>query len=161
SLALTGRPEPAFFWKNGVQTLRLAGPSLVRVVVATIVVVMSGTSAAGNALHLRGSAAAVFAVASLLALFTALLAPPVIRTDLRSDLRHLDVLKTWPVRAATVIRGEMAWPATMLTVLGSLAVVCAWLFAPAAFPRVSALTLMSIAIAAVVLMPALVFSQYL
>src|SRR6516164_5181932 len=55
----------------------------------------------------------------------------------------------------------MAWPGTMLTVLGSLAVVCAWLFAPSAFPGVPALTLLSIAIAAVVLMPAVVFSQYL
>jgi hypothetical protein len=161
SLGLAGRAESAFFWKNGVQTLRLAGPSLVRVVAVTILAVMTGTSAAVNRLHLRGSAAAVFAVASLIALFSAILAPQIIRTDLRSDLRHLDLLKTWPVRAATVIRGEMAWPGTMLTVLGSLAVVCAWLFAPSAFPGVPALTLLSIAIAAVVLMPAVVFSQYL
>jgi hypothetical protein len=33
------------------------------------------------------------------------------RLDLRGDLQHLDVLKTWPVRAGSVIRGEILWPA--------------------------------------------------
>ncbi len=42
-----------------------------------------------------------------------------VRSDLRGDLRHLDVLKTWPVKSAAVIRGEMLWPTLSLT-------LCAW-----------------------------------
>jgi putative ABC exporter len=161
SLALTGRPEPAFFWKNGVQTLRLAGLSLIRIVVATTGVVMAGTSAMFNVMQLRGAAAAACAMAIAVAAFTAVLGPQVVRTDLRSDLTHLDVLKTWPVRAAAVLRGEMAWPGTMLTLVGWAAIACAAAFSTAAFPRVPETTRASMAIAAIVLMPALVFAQYL
>jgi putative ABC exporter len=161
SLALTGRPEPAFFWKNGVQTLRLAGVSLIRIAAATTAVVIAGTSAAFNAMHLRGAASTACIVALAVAAFTALLGPQVVRTDLRSDLTHLDVLKTWPVRAAAVLRGEMAWPGTLLTVVGWAALACAAVFSTAAFPDVPEITRASVAIAAVVLMPALVFAQYL
>jgi ABC-2 type transport system permease protein len=161
TLALTGRPEPAFFWKNGVQTLRLAGPALVRILVAGTAVVIAGTSALFNAMHLRGAAAAACAMAIAVAAFTAVLGPQVVRTDLRSDLSHLDVLKTWPVRAAAVIRGEMAWPGLMLTLVGWAAIAGAATFSTAAFPGVPDVTRASIAVSGITLMPALVFAQYL
>ena len=44
--------------------------------------------------------------------FAILLAPQIVRMDLRQDLRHLELLKTWPVKAAAVVRGEMLWPAS-------------------------------------------------
>lgn len=161
TLALTGRPEPALFWKNGVQTLRLAGVSAIRIVIAMVGITIAVTSTVVNAMHLRGWAAAVCAVAIGIAAFTALLGPQVVRTDLRSDLLHLELLKTWPVRPAAMVRGEMAWPASMLTVIGWAALACAAAFSPAAFPRVESATRLSVAIAAAMLMPALVGAQYL
>ena len=161
SLALNGRPETAFFWKNGVQTLRLAGLSVLRIAIAMIVIVVTSTSATFNALHLQGVAATACLVSIALAGFAAILGPQVVRTDLRSDLTHLDVLKTWPVRAAAVIRGEMAWPAVMLTIVGWIAIASATAFSAAAFPRVALATRLSVSAAALLLMPALVFAQYL
>jgi len=161
SLALTGRPESAFFWKNGVQTMRLAGTSLVRVFAVAAAIVISGTSTMFGTMQWRGAADAVCAVSIMIAMFTAVLGPQVVRTDLRSDLTHLDVLKTWPLRAAAVLRGEMAWPGTVLTVVGCAAIACAGAFSSAAFPRISAVTRASVTAAALVLMPALVFAQYL
>jgi len=57
----------------------------------------------------------VFALAG--AGFTVLMAPQILRVDLRQDLKHLELLKTWPVRASAVVRGEIAWPGGLLTVL--------------------------------------------
>jgi len=161
ALALHGRPETAFFWKNGVQTLRLAGLTALRIAVAMVVIVVASTSAAVNALHLQGAAAAACIVSIALAGFAAILGPQVVRTDLRSDLTHLDVLKTWPVRAGAVIRGEMAWPALMLTIVGWIAIGSAAAFSAAAFPRLALTTRLSVSVAAFLLMPAFVCAQYL
>lgn len=161
TLALTGRPEPALFWKNGVQTLRLAGISAIRIVIAFTGITIAVTSMVVNTMHLRGWGAAACAVAMAIAAFTAMLGPQVVRTDLRSDLQHLELLKTWPVRPAAMVRGEMAWPASMLTAIGWTALACAAAFSPAAFPRVPPATRLSAALAAAMLMPALVCAQYL
>ena len=40
-----------------------------------------------------------------------------LRIDLRQDLRHLELLKTWPVKASAVVRGEMLWPGVVITVV--------------------------------------------
>src|SRR5262249_33949843 len=114
-----------------------------------------------NTMHLRGGAAVACAVAVAIAAFTAVLGPQIVRADLRSDLLHLDVLKTWPVRPAAIVRGEISWPATLLTTIGWVAIACAAAFSPAAFPRVAPATRVAVAAAAALLMPALVFAQYL
>jgi len=161
SLALTGPPEPALFWKNGVQTLRLAGISAIRIVIASVVVCGALTSVALNTLHVRGVSAGACAVAMAVAAFTAILGPQVVRTDLRSDLAHLELLKTWPIRAGAVIRGEMAWPAVMLTAIGWIAIAFAGALSPSAFPRIAPATRLAVAGAIAMLMPALIFAQYL
>jgi ABC-2 type transport system permease protein len=161
TLAPRGRPEYVFFWKNGVQTLRLGGLTMVRIVVATVAVVTAVSSVVLRVMQLRGGAAAVCSIAMASAAFAAILGPQVVRTDLRSDLQHLDVLKTWPVGAASVIRGEMLWPGVMLTGIGWLAIACALMLSIAAFPEMSAATRITSAVAAALVMPALVFAQYL
>ena len=161
TLASTGRPELAFFWKNAVQTLRLTGVTAIRIAVACLVIVLAVTSMVVNALHLRSGAAAACGVAMAVAVFTAILGPQIVRTDMRTDLLHLELLKTWPVRPGAIIRGEIAWPASILTLLGWAAVASAAAFSPAAFPRIPSVTRAAFAAAAVLLMPALVLAQYL
>ena len=68
----------------------------------------------------RGLASAMCLVALVLAVATPLLGPLSLMNDLRGDLRHLEVLKTWPVKGGALIRGEMLWPGMLLTA-GSLA----------------------------------------
>ncbi len=161
SLAASGPTELAFFWKNGVQTLRMNGAMAIRILIALVGITVGIASAALNALHVRGGAAAACAVSIAVAGFIAVLGPQVVRTDLRSDLLHLDMLKTWPVRAGAVVRGELSWPATMLTLFGWAAIVSALAFSPAAFPAASPALRLSIAAAAAALMPAVVAAHYL
>jgi hypothetical protein len=48
-------------------------------------------------------------------MFSILLAPQIVRMDMRQDLQHLELLKTWPVKASAVIRGELVWPSVIIT----------------------------------------------
>ena len=43
------------------------------------------------------------------------LGPQMARSDLRQDLAALATLKTWPMRGATIVRGEVMAPALVLT----------------------------------------------
>ena len=65
----------------------------------------------------RGLAQAIGLLATFAAVFAIVLGPQMLRIDLRQDLQHLELLKTWPVRAAAVVRGEMLWPAAVITTL--------------------------------------------
>jgi hypothetical protein len=67
----------------------------------------------------------------LLAGYTLILGPHVTRSDLRQDLAHLGLLKTWPIRGAALLRGEMMAPAIVLTSLASLGFIAATVISPA------------------------------
>jgi ABC-2 type transport system permease protein len=160
TLALVGRTETVFLWKNAMQSFRASNALAIVpfVVPATLMAVIGATT--GMTASAANRAAAALATACLMfAAFCALLGPQTVRTDLRGDLRHLDVLKTWPVKAAAVIRGELLWPAVSLTACVWFAVVCAAVFSVAAFPALTWTMRLSLAAAAVVLAPALVTAQ--
>lgn len=160
-LALTGRTETVFFWKNGVQTLR--GTNLVAVLpflLPLAVITVVGATARMSATGSRGPAAA-FATGSLfLALFWTLMGPQSMRSDLRGDLSHLDLLKTWPVSPAAVIRGELIWPTALLTLCAWLALACGAIFSTVAFPAFTLTQRLALLVAAIVLVPALVGAQF-
>ena len=114
TLALTGRDETPFVWKGALQTFRVVDRRvLIRVGVMigwlTMVVALFGRA--------RGLAQALGLLATFGAIFASVIGPQILRVDLRQDLQHLEVLKTWPVRAAAVVRGEMLWPAAVITTL--------------------------------------------
>jgi hypothetical protein len=93
------------------------------------------------------------------AMFTVLLGPQVVRIDLRDDLRHLELLKTWPLEAAAVIRGEMLCAGALLTGAAWLAIASATILSAAGFPRLSLDWRLSGSVTAAVLTPALVIAQ--
>ncbi len=160
SLALSGRTESVFFWKNGMQTLRAIN---IRTLVPFIPFVLFSVMAATlrmSASGARGPAAGSCIVALILAAFSTLLGPQTVRSDLRGDLRHLDLLKTWPVKAAAVIRGEMLWPAILLTLCAWFAVVCGTILSTAAFPELTTPWRLSLSAAAMLVAPALIFAQF-
>jgi hypothetical protein len=161
ALPLTGRTETLFLWKNGLQTLR--GTNLAQVMpvlVPMAVLIVAGATARMSATHARGPAAA-FATGSLaLAGFCALLGPQAMRSDLRGDLPHLELLRTWPVRGSAVIRGEILWPSALLTCAAWLALVCAAIFSEAAFPTLDVKSRLSLAVAAILVAPVLIAAQF-
>src|SRR5206468_8417348 len=112
---------------------------------------------AGN--RARGTAMTLCSLAVGLAAFAVMLGPQVLRIDLRDDLRHLELMKTWPLDPSAVIRGEMLWSGIVLTGVAWLAIVCAMILSAAGFPRLSLVWRLSGSMAAMVIAPALVFAQ--
>ena len=162
TLAPAGRPELVFGWKNAVQMVRATtGVALVRYAVALTVVAVMASAAITSATRARGLAMTLCSLALGVAGFSVVLGPQIVRTDLRSDLRHLDLLKAWPVASAAVLRGEMLAPGIALTGVAWLALTCAAILSAAGFPSLSLSWRLSIAAAAVLIAPSLVFAQLL
>jgi len=92
--------------------------------------------------------------------FTVGMGPQLLRADLRQDLEHLELLKTWPVRAVSLVRGEIIWPTIVVTVAAWLCGAIALTFSGDAFTSTSRTWRMAIGAAAMVVTPALVLAQY-
>ncbi|HKB09627.1 MAG TPA: putative ABC exporter domain-containing protein [Vicinamibacterales bacterium] len=157
TLAASGRPEGVFAWKAATQTLRVVDRAVAArlIAIAIALTVLSATFGRANGLATLAGSFAMVTTA-----FTVLFAPQVLRVDLRDDLRHLELLKTWPVGAAAVIRGELLWPAALLTAAAwaGLAVV-ELLAASTPLTRVSMTWRLSAGAALAMLAPALVAAQ--
>ena len=108
----------------------------------------------------RGFAGVVGLFAAAGAAYTVLLAPQILRLDLVADLQHLELLKTWPIRAAVIVRGEMMGPALVLSAAAWGLIGLAFFLSTAAFSRTSAEWRVAIAAGGLFLAPALIFGQY-
>jgi Putative ABC exporter len=155
-LAIGGRPELALAWKAATQTLRAFGKIAVIRVAAILVALTMASLSVGRG---RGLAAIVGLLALAICMFTVILAPQMLRVDMREDLQHLELLKTWPIRAASVVRGELLWPGVLLTALAWLALLIAELVGATDVVRISAALRLSAGITAAIVAPALVFAQ--
>ena len=156
-LATHGRPELAFAWKAATQTIRIFGKqSLVRIAAIVFALTMVGLTMG------RTSGLATFLGSFALAAcgFAVILAPQALRVDMREDLRHLEVLKTWPVRAAAVVRGQLLWPGVLLTGLAWGALVVSELLTGSnVFGEVGLSWRVSVGAAYAILAPAFIFAQ--
>jgi hypothetical protein len=160
TLPLRGRPEHVFLWKNAMQMLRAtSGLTVLRFLVPLTAIAVMLITVFLRARQDSGAAVMLCVMAGAAGGFTTILGPQIIRLDLRDDLGNLDLLKTWPVRAAAVIRGEMMLPAFILTGVAWMAIVCSAIFSAAAFPQAPLITRASAALAAIIVSPALVFAQ--
>lgn len=156
TLAPTGRAEVAFAWKAAMQTLRVVDVRSLFRLAAILVVITVGSVAFGRG---KGLAAVVGVFALAGAGFAVLMAPQILRVDLRQDMKHLELLKTWPVKASAVVRGEIAWPGALLTVLAWILIGTAMVLSAANFSRVPIALRLGVAGAAALVAPALVFAQ--
>jgi len=160
TLAAEGPPETAILWKNLILVGRYVSlRTLLRLLPLVIVFGMIAQGQGGS-----GVASFLAAVCLPLAAFTVLLGPQMMRNDLRQDLANLALLKTWPVRGAALIRGEVLAPTVVVTVVAWLFILLSALLAPRpASPGGTIAVLManraSFAIAAAILAPAIILSQ--
>ena len=99
----------------------------------------------------------VFAVVA--AGFSILMAPQVLRIDMRQDLRHLELLKTWPVKASAVVRGELMWPGLLISAIAWVAIAVALAMSARVFSTTSLGLRMAAGAATAILAPALIFAQ--
>ena len=126
-LASHGPAETAILWKNWLLLGRMSRRLLIVAAIAL------GTAIAGFLAASEGDLAAATA-GSLCLFFVALvvlLGPAMLRIDLRQDLGHLALIKTWPVRGAAIIRGEVLAPALALSLVATAAIVIGSAVAPA------------------------------
>jgi ABC-2 type transport system permease protein len=155
TLAPTGRPEGAFVWKAAMQTLRIVGKRGPARIAALIVALTVVATSAGR----EGPAATLAAFAITAAIFAILMAPQVIRIDIRQDLQHLELLKTWPVKASAVVRGELLWPGILITSVAWTMIAVATTLSGTVVPRMAVGWRVGIGIAIAIVAPALVFAQ--
>jgi ABC-2 type transport system permease protein len=156
TLAPTGRAETAFAWKAAMQTTRgVDRRSLARIALLLLAL----TTAAVSVGRANGLAATLGVFATVAAIFSVLMAPQVLRLDMRQDLRHLELLKTWPVKPGALVRGELAWPGVLITAAAWSMIGLALFLSATVFVRADLSVRLSAGVAAAILSPALVFAQ--
>lgn len=160
TLAPDGPPETAILWKNLILVGRYVSLRTALRLLPLILVfgALSRSDAAG------GVAAFIGTMSVPLAAMAVLLGPQMMRNDLRQDLARLAVLKTWPVRGAALIRGEVLAPTLVVTTVAWLLLLTAALLGSGLKPGSREATAfgahrVSYLAAAFVVAPAVVLSQ--
>jgi ABC-2 type transport system permease protein len=157
-LSAAGRPEIAILWKNVLMIGRqLSVRNIIRFALP-LIGVAAGMAATGNR-HSGGLTTAAL-VCLTGAAVAALMGPQMMRNDLRTDLAHLPILKTWPLAGEAIIRGELLAPTLLLSGFAWLCVVLALLLSIGIpIPTLSLLDRLALAVTAVIAIPGVVAAQ--
>ncbi len=153
SLAPEGRPETAIFWKNIAMVLRRRRARMLFLTFGVLLVAAAAaTDVAPRIANTVGIA--VMTWGGLLVV----LGPQWARNDLRTDLAHLDLLRSYPVEPDALVRSEAAAAALIVTlaqlVLLSIGAVALW---DSPEMQLSSSERMIVALSALLLLPALNF----
>jgi len=160
-LGLVGRPETAILWKNLILLGRyMSAKTLLRLL--PIVIALAIASQASG--RVAGLATVVAGISIWLAAMLMLMGPQMMRNDLRQDLAHLAMLKTWPVSGAAIVRGEVLAPAIVMSAMVWLLILPGGLLSADLFARMgdaplAVLDRLSYALAAAILAPPVILSQ--
>ena len=126
SLAPHGLTETALLWKNLITMRRsLSWLTVLPFFPFLIAMGMAMTVTNGES---ASRADAITVMLMIIAGMTVILGPMVLRTDLRQDLPNLAILRTWPVRGATLVRGQLLAPAIVLSAVVWMTLVAIILF---------------------------------
>jgi ABC-2 type transport system permease protein len=139
-----------------MQTFRMVDR---RTLVRVVAILFSLTVISASMGRANGLASMLGAFALAGTVFAILLAPQVLRIDLRQDLAHLELLKTWPIKAAAVVRGELLWPGLVITVVAWAMLAAATYLSGTILDRVSVGVRWGGGAALAILAPALIFAQ--
>jgi len=161
TLAITGRPEIAIVWKNLILLGRyLSFKMMFRFVPALIAFAVILTRGGGR----EGMASALGTMCLFFSGLTVVIGPQMARNDLRHDLGNLAMLKSWPMRGAAVLRGEVLASASLLSVIAWLWILTSAVLLGSVAAHVEGLAAIAtnrlpVTIAATVLAPALILTQ--
>lgn len=156
-LAPSGRAEAAFVWKSVLQTFRTVDRGLllrIVLILAWMVVVSLFMT------RTRGIVAIFGVFATWGALFSLFMGPQIVRMDLREDLAHLELIKTWPLPGAAVIRGEIIWPVVVVSLITWALGVVAMAFSLSSLSRIPTPNRVATWVAMLTLVPGIVLAQY-
>lgn len=158
TLSAAGRPEVAILWKNVLMVGRqLSVRNVVRFAAPLFAIV--GVMAATGDRHSSLLTAAAF-VCLVSAAVAPLMGPQMMRNDLRTDLAHLPILKTWPLAGDAIVRGELLAPALLVSGFAWLAVVLSLLLSIAVpVAGLSLLDRLALSATAMIAIPGVVIAQ--
>ncbi|MGZ4810723.1 MAG: putative ABC exporter domain-containing protein [Thermoanaerobaculia bacterium] len=108
-------PEMAIFWKNLIAGLRVSSAWMLLMAVPFVVL---GVSALVSGHRFLSPATATLAL--FLSAFVPLIAPDIVRHDLRCDLVRIDLLKSYPISGERLVAAEIAAP---LMIIASIEVL--------------------------------------
>ena len=153
----SGRLEFAFVWKGVLQTFRTVD----RRAFARILLILGWMVGASLFVTRARGLTLLFGVfATWGALFAVFMAPQVIRMDMREDLAHLELLKTWPIRGADLIRGEILWPSFVVTAMAWAFGLLATGLSMSSLSRIPVENRAAAWLSFLVLVPGVVLAQY-
>jgi hypothetical protein len=125
-LAPSGAAETALLWKNLILLGRVPlKRTLLRVLPLIVVLGIALTTSAGDTFT-----TIVADLSTVAAMIVVLIGPHAARYDLREDLTKLVILKTWPIRGAALVRGEILAPLGLLSALTAVCVAGATMISP-------------------------------
>lgn len=157
-IAPTGPGETAFVWKALLQMTRTVDR---RVLLRGLLILAWMVGASVFVTRARGIVLLMGVFATWGALFSLFMAPQVLRMDLRQDLAYLELLKSWPVRGAAVIRGEIVWPTVVVTAITWLFGALAAVLSLISTSRIPTANRFAVWLSFLILIPAIVLAQYL
>lgn len=111
-LRSTGRPEIAFLWKNLLSTWPYF---TVRVWLVCAAVVAGAAAWLSHQSAIPEMATGAAVPLLIFAGYVLIVGPQFARQDIRSDLAHADILKTYPLAGWQIILGQLLTPAAILT----------------------------------------------
>ena len=116
----TGRVELAFLWKNLLSTWPYFN---LRILLGSAAVIVAGCTWMTTHPAWRGLLPAIGVGAAMAGGYLLIVGPQFARQDIRSDLTHADILKTYPLPGWKIILGELLTPVFILTGLLWLALL--------------------------------------
>jgi ABC-2 type transport system permease protein len=111
-LAGRGRPELAFLWKNLLSTWQYF---TLRALLICAAVIVAACLWIGSDPEGRGMLPTFGIMALFFGAYALIVGPQFARQDIRSDLGHADVLKTYPLAGWQIVLGELLTPVVILT----------------------------------------------
>ena len=123
-LSSSGRPELAFLWKNLLSTATYFNLRVLATA-AAIILVGSKWFLSGTTPDIRAARVVVGMLALAAGAYVLLLGPHLARQDLRGDMPHADILKTYPLRGWELLLGQILTPVAILTGLTWLCLLAA------------------------------------
>jgi len=110
----SGRPELAFLWKNLLSTATYFNLRVLATA-AAIILVGSKWFLSGTTPDIRAARVVVGMICLTAGAYVLLLGPHLARQDLRGDMPHADILKTYPLRGWELLLGQILTPVAILT----------------------------------------------
>ena len=123
-LGSSGRPELAFLWKNLLSTATYFNLRVLATA-AAIILVGSKWFLTGTTPDIRAARVVVGMISLAAGAYVLLLGPHLARQDLRGDMPHADILKTYPLRGWELLLGQILTPVAILTGLTWLCLLAA------------------------------------